>query len=738
MVVAKKDIRITWMMLLGALSVMGVGIAFNLYSDWHRIRLQEEQHMLSQVHIVEKIIRNDLNAIGGVLDELSKEWLSGVFDENGINQQMSILEKSMSGVRTFAILDIEGTIRASNRPELMGLNFIDRHYFQRAKALAKSSVLVLSPPFFTKLGTYTVNAAKCIVDSSGAFKGVAVASLEPEYFEPLLKAVLYNDDMWVQLVHNQGVVFLTAPDRKEVAGKNLANSGTIFTKHIESGKSKNIFWGTVWSTNERRLVAISTIETQEFEFDGYFVVVIARDPDVLFAPWHIDLFWHAILFSLLSLISIASFWLYQRRKIIDYERERRANISIQKSERFLRTITDNMPGMVGYWDTSLHCRFANAAYKEWYGINSKDVVGIHMPDLLGLDVFLKNEPYVRAALKGRPQAFERTLQRFDGLIRHTLAHYVPDIADNNVNGFFVLVTDVTDLKKIQDSLESQVAERTVELKDTVRELERAKDQAEAANRVKSAFLASISHELRTPLNPIIVFSELMLSAELKKEFKDYLSDINQSAHRLQVLFDRLLKLVSLEDYRSEYTAVHLVSLGKILCHELMQVAEAKNISFELSDAGLYLEPSSVEFVFVEMNLLKMVITELGQNAIQFAVNGSVRVNASVCAVHLGVLPICIEIEDTGPGIAEERIDNIVKGFAQANNELNKSFGKLELGMAITVKALMLMGGHLEIENCSDFGARVTVIVPCRILTAEEGQELEYECDLEGRCSWLSQ
>jgi len=133
--------------------------------------------------------------------------------------------------------------------------------------------------------------------------------------------------------------------------------------------------------------------------------------------------------------------------------ERLSAQAIAENERFIKTITDAMPGLVAYWDKDLRCRFANKPYLEWFGKPPEAIIGTRMQELLGERLFALNEPYIRGALKGEKQHFERTLTKADGSIGHTWANYIPDIdVHGTVAGFFVLVTDVTPLKAAEAEL----------------------------------------------------------------------------------------------------------------------------------------------------------------------------------------------------------------------------------------------------------------------------------------------
>ena len=115
----------------------------------------------------------------------------------------------------------------------------------------------------------------------------------------------------------------------------------------------------------------------------------------------------------------------------------------------LQTVFDRMPAMIGYWDRDLRNRLANAAYLEWFGRDPDEVRGMHIRDLLGPELFAKNLPFMEAALRGEPQTFDRTLVDTAGATRHTQASYIPDIVDGEAQGFFVLVTEITDRVEVE-------------------------------------------------------------------------------------------------------------------------------------------------------------------------------------------------------------------------------------------------------------------------------------------------
>lgn len=118
----------------------------------------------------------------------------------------------------------------------------------------------------------------------------------------------------------------------------------------------------------------------------------------------------------------------------------------------LRALLDNLPALVGYWDRQLCNQYANKAYVEWFGFEPSEIRGRHISEVLGAQLFHHNEPYIEGALQGQPQCFDRVLMDASGVKRHTQFHYVPDIQNGEVKGFFVSCSDISDLKRIRDEL----------------------------------------------------------------------------------------------------------------------------------------------------------------------------------------------------------------------------------------------------------------------------------------------
>ncbi len=132
---------------------------------------------------------------------------------------------------------------------------------------------------------------------------------------------------------------------------------------------------------------------------------------------------------------------------------------LEQAHQELQKILDTVPSMIGYWDCNLISRVANSAYRRWFGVAPEAVNGAHMRDLLGPDLFEKNLPHIQGALRGKRQTFERTIPKPSGNgVRHSLIHYIPDVVEGQVQGFFALIHDVTELTESRQKLADLVRE----------------------------------------------------------------------------------------------------------------------------------------------------------------------------------------------------------------------------------------------------------------------------------------
>lgn len=129
-------------------------------------------------------------------------------------------------------------------------------------------------------------------------------------------------------------------------------------------------------------------------------------------------------------------------------------VELRDHEHQLMAVLNSVASMIGYWDCNLRNRFANHAYRDWFGVDPATIPGKHIREVIGEEPYRLNLPYIEAVLRGAPQQFERAIPSPDGRsVRYALARYIPDVVDGEVKGFFVEVMDVTSIKRSEQALQ---------------------------------------------------------------------------------------------------------------------------------------------------------------------------------------------------------------------------------------------------------------------------------------------
>ncbi|MGB4062381.1 MAG: MASE3 domain-containing protein [Azonexus sp.] len=393
---------------------------------------------------------------------------------------------------------------------------------------------------------------------------------------------------------------------------------------------------------------------------------------------------------------VAGVWAPYRE--LDIERSR-----LRQSEHDLRSILDNLPSMIGYWDASLHNRFANHAYATWFGINPEQIPGKHIRDVIGEERFHLNQPYIEAALRGEPQIFERDIPAPDGsIVRHSQAHYIPDAQDGEIRGFYVLVSDITPLKAAQAELENHRNHLEGLVKKRTADLERARETAEASNVAKSTFLANMSHELRTPMNAVIGMTELALRHASDPKLIGQLTKVTNASHHLLHVINDILDISKIEADRLTLEKRNF-KLGEVL-ESLMSL-----IGHRFQEKGIELRvdlPPEVAHLSMQGDPLRLgqILLNLIGNALKFTTHGSVTVCIRVAEESPDNVMLRFEVQDTGIGISAEDQKRLFTAFEQADGSMTRKYGGTGLGLAISKRLAHLMAGEIGVESLLGSGS----------------------------------
>jgi PAS domain S-box-containing protein len=375
---------------------------------------------------------------------------------------------------------------------------------------------------------------------------------------------------------------------------------------------------------------------------------------------------------------------------------------LNKERNLLRTLIDSLPDEIYAKDTDSRFIIANShVLRSFKRTNIKEIIGKTDFEILPQNEAIKYYSAEHMVLydKGQMLNYEVSIQDTDGNLRWYSITKVPmRDEEGNITGLVGINQDITNRKKTEENLI------------------KAKEAAETANIAKSTFLSNMSHEIRTPLNAILGFSELMQSdKDLSLEHINWLKTINRSGEHLLALINDILEVSRIEAGRISFNP------ATFDIHSLLRDIEAmfrvktdkKNLSllFEYSD-------ELPKAVATDEGKLRQIIINLVGNAIKFTKEGGVAFRARVKHEN-DKMHFIAEVEDTGPGIAEEDMGKLFQKFGQTEAGIKE--GGTGLGLAISQQYAKIMGGEITLRSKEGKGTCFTLTI-----NIENGEEFTKE------------
>jgi two-component system, sensor histidine kinase and response regulator len=272
--------------------------------------------------------------------------------------------------------------------------------------------------------------------------------------------------------------------------------------------------------------------------------------------------------------------------------------------------------------------------------------------------------------------------------------FCPVPSQQMVRGYAVDMTDV-------QAAHVELCRSAEHLRDSNRRLDQALQDAQAAARVKTSFLATVSHELRTPMNGVIGMTELLMDTELSEEQRSYIETIRQCGEALLSLINDILEYGKLDAGKLELECIDF-NLRTLVEDVLGQFAErAQTKGLEITGLVHAAVPTGLRG---DPGRLRQILTNFVSNAIKFTREGDVTVQAFLEKDLSDAVVIRFEVTDTGIGIPPEVQARLFQPFTQADSSTSRQYGGTGLGLAISKQLTEQMGGHVGITSRPGLGS----------------------------------
>lgn len=371
--------------------------------------------------------------------------------------------------------------------------------------------------------------------------------------------------------------------------------------------------------------------------------------------------------------------------ITDLTQQRALQKTVVENEQKYRSLMQNMPGVAFRckFDTNYTMLFVSPSILDLTGYTPDEFIEQHIEFT---DLILKSDQQMiittltNAVTEKRQYSVEYRIRHRNGATVWVLEKGSFDF--NN-----------TDVAQWIDGVLVDITER----KEYEAKLEHAKLQAEEAANAKQSFMANMSHEIRTPMNAIIGFSDLLMDTPLSKEQQKHLVTVNNAARSLLRLLNEILDSAKLERGKLTIEAVHfnLKSVIDSIISTFWLEAKKKNLNLTLN-----INKSVSTAYYGDPDRLRQILTNLIGNAIKFTEQGAVTVTVSTTQNN----HLFFEVQDTGIGIAKDRIKAVFQPFVQADGTTTRRFGGTGLGTTISKQLVELMHGSIDLVSEVDKGS----------------------------------
>jgi PAS domain S-box-containing protein len=364
----------------------------------------------------------------------------------------------------------------------------------------------------------------------------------------------------------------------------------------------------------------------------------------------------------------------------DMTERKRAEEALQRSETRFRDLVENTSDLIWEWDAHMRTVYCSPAITEMLGQDPQQLLGKTPLDLATPEEQAIQRP-VFDDLMARPRPFrglELKKIHQDGSARVLELSGVPIFdAAGQFTGYRGITRDITERQRAAEKLRAALI------------------SAEAADRAKSEFLATISHEIRTPMNGIVGMTDLLLGTGLSSEQRSYGEALQVSSEALLAILNDVLDFSRIEAGKVELESIPcdlLACLEEVADHVAVS-AHAKHL-----ELALLFGQDVPRRVIADPGRIRQVLLNLVVNAIKFTEYGSAWVEVLCAQRSESRATIRITVFDTGIGIAPDKLPLVFSRFTQADSSTTRRYGGTGLGLAIVKQLVERMDGSIQVAS----------------------------------------
>jgi len=399
--------------------------------------------------------------------------------------------------------------------------------------------------------------------------------------------------------------------------------------------------------------------------------------------------------------------------------------ALKYSEEYFRSLIENAMDVVTITDSEGTFLYTSPSLKRILGYGPADLIGRNGFNFMHPD----EKDQIQNAFKENKS--EKATPVMEFRFRHNDGHWctLETISKNlldhpAVKGFVINARDISKQKFAQEALkesyqelENRVEARTRDLflvnqtlNNEIQERKTKEAELKKANQAKTEFLANISHEIRTPLNSIIGFSEILSTMIHKTQEGSYLTAIRIAAKNLLSLINNILDLSKMEADKLEISK-RIVDIHQMIedIYPLFKTEIEKKSLLFVKDLDNTLPP----YLFLDGTRFQQVLVNLIDNAVKFTDTGHIKLGIQLIKTHPNSsrIDLGISIEDSGIGIAEDKLNIIFDSFQQTSSTISRAYGGTGLGLSICKHLVELMGGSIQVKSTQGKGTVFNLLLP---------------------------